>query len=185
MDFVSDLFRQMMEQRDRCLVAGPQYLPANPIEYLLIGESPPMSGSYFYIPEDIRRKGQSLPAKVFRSFLGVKGGVDEQRHEQCLIELQARNFFLVDLSTIPIDLFVHEYRKGVIVSEFEYFCSRYENLTLSTNVKQLLLLPAQTYAALEKSGGGFLEKLLNFIKIEESSICTWSNIEQKIRSNWR
>ncbi|MGA7877996.1 MAG: hypothetical protein WCA08_20225 [Desulfoferrobacter sp.] len=174
----------MKEQRERSMQASSRYIPTNPIQYLLIGESPPISGSYFYIPEDIRRKAQSLPAKVFRSFLGIKGGVDKHDYEKHLLRLGAMNFFLIDLSTIPTDAFAYNYRKQIIVAEFHSFCTRYAELNLSANVKKLVLLPGVTLRVLENGKDGFFENLLDLIKIEKTKICTWGNVEQKISTEW-
>ena len=80
MESLDDLLNKMVAQRDKCLEASSQFLPDAPIEYLLIGESPPI-GTYFYIPKKLRNKSPSLPAQVFRAFLNVNGKIDQKDYE--------------------------------------------------------------------------------------------------------
>lgn len=183
MESLLQFFNRLREQRDRCIEASSHYLPEEPIEYLLLGESPPIS-TYFYIPKKVRKKSPSLPAKVFRAFLKVSGRIDQAEYEQILLELKKKTFFLIDLCTFPLDPFTPEYRRQTIKSEFDSFGERYSTLNLSQGVKKLLVLPSGTRRLLEERKDGFFGELLRFIGIGEDLVCGWSDLEQKIERYW-
>ena len=56
---------------NECIELKTKYLPDDKIEFLIIGESPPVSGNYFYKPINLKRGSARIPAQVFRICLYV------------------------------------------------------------------------------------------------------------------
>jgi hypothetical protein len=177
MELIDSFTAKAKVHRDRCIEASLMYVPEKPIQCLVIGESPPISGSYFYIPEN-SPKPQSLPAKVFRAYLKVTGRITERRYSEFLSELQDRGFYLIDLCTLPINQFCPQFRSEFIIDEFESFRPRYLNLILSETAVKILLLPSRK--ALENGKDNFLSVLLPFLGIDAQSICKWNDLERTI-----
>lgn len=169
---------QMEKQRLSCEAAAKRYLPKGPIEYLLIGESPPISGSYFYKADDLRPKAQSLPAKVFRGFFGTNTGLSKPECERCLEKLRDKKFFLTDWCPYPIDMFTASHRVTFLRDELAHFVPRYESLSLSTSAHVIMVLPSATRKELNRKPNRDVLRRLEAIGVTEKCFVAWSQLEE-------
>jgi hypothetical protein len=174
------LWNMMIDKARMCDEASKDYLPDSPIKLLLIGESPPSKPSYFYIPEHLNKKTQSLPAKVFRGLCGTVAGVDEERCRILLRCFQRNNFFVTDLCRYPIDIFVHYFRLCIIRDQLDDFGNRVSNLSLDENCTKLVVLPGGTYEKLYENKFEDVRERLNQLGFDDNSIIRWSELEDKL-----
>jgi hypothetical protein len=170
----------MEEQWHSCEAAAQGYLPKGQIEYLLIGESPPISGSYFYKPEDLRRKAQSLPAKVFRGFFGANGGLSKPAFERCLDRLRDKKFFLTDWCPYPVDVFTPSHRVSCLKRELPSFLKRFRSLPLSQSALVFMVLPGATLKELRRKSNRDILQQLETIGVMDEHFVAWSQLEKAL-----
>jgi hypothetical protein len=174
------LSQKMENQRRSCEEAAQDYLPDGEIKHLLIGESPPISGSYFYKPEGLGRKAQSLPAKVFRAFFGRENGLSRSACEDYLLRLKGEKFFLIDWCPYPIDMFTGPHRVPFLRREISQFLKRYSSLSLSPDVTVFLVLPSATVKELRRRANRDLIEQLGRYGLTESHFVAWGQVEKAL-----
>ncbi len=179
-DLFSELSTQAKEKMRLCKRFSVQYFPDGEIELLLIGESPPIGKTYFYIPDDLRQRYHGLPAKVFRSLFNANSRIDKEACESYLNKFCKNNYLLTDLCPYPIDCFTPAFRILFIEKEIHQFVMKFSKLSLSSSCKKLLFLPSGTYKELQKKANSrILDKLVN-IGIDKTNIIKWSEIEEHL-----
>ena len=172
-----DIALRAEHKRKLCEKYANEYSPKDKIEFLIVGESPPIRESYFYIPEDLRRKHQGLPAKIFRALFGATTRIDEVQCEQFLKQFQKRNFLLTDIVPFPIDCFISQIRAEIIEKEMHAFSDRMDSLQLSALCSKLLILPSGTYQAL---GARKFINVLNTLDSFGLEIIKWRDAEDRL-----
>ena len=177
-----NLVKSLREHAKRCEKINTGYIPEGPIKFLIIGESPPADGTYFYIPKKLKKNSKTIPGQVFRAVFDINREVAEDEYEQCLNNLQSKyKLYLVDLCSYPINCFTTKYRIRFILSEFENFIKIYEKLWLDANAQKILVLPSNTIKELKKSEYHILfRKIQSALNIEEDAICKFRQLERKL-----
>jgi hypothetical protein len=169
-------YKEIAEQADRkrirCEKSAKKYFPKNKIELLLVGESPPIGETYFYIPEDLRRSAQGLPAKIFRALFDAHR-IDKRKCEKYLRKFQNRKFLLIDLIPFPIDGLTSSFRAEIIEKEISLFSKRVRKLRLSSSCKKLLVLPSGTYGKMRPKAKSRFNRL-------GFTITKWGEAELKL-----
>jgi hypothetical protein len=145
----SEIAEKAERKRLLCEKYSSRYLPKGEIELLIVGESPPISDTYFYIPADLRRRHQGLPAKIFRSLFGASTKIDRDECVQFLEKFQRHNFLLTDIVAYPIDCLVPPLRAKAIVSSISEFKTRVNFLDLADSCSKIMILPFGTYKELQ------------------------------------
>jgi hypothetical protein len=93
-----------------------KYQPAS-IRTLLVGETPPPSGKYFYLPMPMYparpiETDSSLPATIFHHYFGTRPqNVDEYHHY--LVALQTAGIFLIDILDEPLKIRDRSFPNGI------------------------------------------------------------------------
>ena len=72
-----NLVKSLREHAKRCEKINTEYIPEGPIKFLIIGESPPADGTYFYIPKKLKKNSRTIPGQIFRAFLGINREINE------------------------------------------------------------------------------------------------------------
>jgi len=165
------------QKRKLCEKYAHEYFPKDKIELLIVGESPPIGETYFYIPEDLRRRHQGLPAKIFRVLFGATTRIDKVQCEQFLKEFQKRNFLLTDIVPFPIDCFISPIRAEIIEKEIHTFSDKMNSLQLSALCSKLLILPSGTYRALKANK---YVNILNTLNSFGFKIIKWGDAEVQL-----
>jgi hypothetical protein len=154
---IQDLLGRIEAQQKKCIRAARKYIPKGKVTTLLIGESPPSSGSYFYLVPFSYCRGQSLPAKVFRSMSVCRpvlerssGKLNGSAYRECLALLKDNGFFLMDLCPYPIDAFTSRYRIDHIRANLRQFVARFNSLRKAPNINIVLVLPHGTLRILKR-----------------------------------
>ena len=176
---IEKLAAKIQAQGKTCAEEAQKYLPEAPVEMLLIGESPPTSGSYFYIPKDPCWP-QSLPGKVFRSMLDVEGKITKSIYVNCLERLRRSRFFLMDLCSYPIDAFTSPYRVEHIRAELGNFIDRFDALCKSPKIEIVFVLPTGTKRELEKKNNQDIMKKLRGNGLSRTKIVPWGDLEKTL-----
>ena len=176
----SELSNKAKEKMKLCEQVSVQYFPDGEIELLLIGESPPIGKTYFYIPDDLRQRYNGLPAIVFRNLFNANSRIDKEKCESYLNKFCKNNFLLTDLCPYPIDCFASTFRILFIEKEIHQFAKKFSKLNLSSSCKKLLFLPSGTYKELQKTANSrILDKLVN-IGIDKTNIIKWGEIAEHL-----
>lgn len=172
-----ELAARAEEKMDKCAKASARYFPPGQITLLIVGESPPIAPSYFYIPEDLVRRHQGLPSKIFRVLFSDAGRIDKERCKELLRRFQANGYLLMDLVPYPIDCFPNATRARIIQHEFDAFEQKLSTLEFSSKSKRLVLLPKRTRDAIEKDCPNVSDRLqkLGF------GIYEWKDAEAALR----
>jgi hypothetical protein len=140
---------QRAEQKKLCEKFVREFFPTGAIKLLIVGASSPIRETYFYIPEDLRKKHRGLPARVFRALFGATTKIGNEQCEKFLREFQKRRFLLIDLVPFPIHCFVPSMRAEVIDKGMETFLCKMNSLKLSASCNKLLILPFGTFEELK------------------------------------
>jgi hypothetical protein len=179
---IDNLWKMMVKKAQVCDEASEKYLPESPIKLLLIGESPPSKSSYFYIPDDLNKKAQSFPAKVFRAFRGNVAGIDKEKCRKLLRCFQENNFFVTDLSKYPLDYFVNRFRLCIIREQLDDFQDRFLELELDDDCTKLIVLPGGTHKELYNNNNfRDIRDRLYDLKFDDDFIIRWSKLESRLR----
>jgi hypothetical protein len=181
---VDIIIKILKEHGDRCNRINMEFRPEGLIKYLIIGESPPSNGTYFYIPKKLRQNSKSLPSQVFSSLLGLQEGIDKFSYERYLNRLKSKfQFYLIDLCQIPINFLFSKNRVKVIRAEFNRFILKFDFLELSPDTHKILVLPASVINEIKlPENREFLLKLIGIIGIQEEEICRFSDLERKLKN---
>jgi len=173
-----DISEKAEQKRILCDTYAQKFFPLEKIKLLIVGESPPLTGAYFYIPENLRRRHQGLPAKIFRALFNADTKIDEEQCKYYLQEFQKHNFLLLDLLSFPVDCFVSTIRIEFIGKHISDFINRYNSLELSKSCNKILILPSGTCKEL------YLKKnktILNEFRDRDFRIINWGETETVLR----
>lgn len=156
------------------------YIPQKPIKLLVIGESPPYSGDYFYVPKN-KCNHNSLPAKIFKSLYPNKSYHTKSDYNDLLNDFKNDSFFLMDLVEFPVDILTHKVRAELIILSFDSFCKRFKRLKLDSNCYILVVLPKETYDILHQNND-LKQKIrdCNIQSIQKLKITTWKSLESEL-----
>jgi hypothetical protein len=142
------------------ILARNKFKPYEGVKLLLIAESPPASGGYFYFD---RATGKD---SLFRETMKALGMFPEDKKmpkgfdkRPLLKEFQLRGFFVVDASYEPVDKLRTREKKLVITKEIPRLIADIRKL----NPEKIVIVKSSLFVlvkkALEKAGIG--EKILN------------------------
>jgi hypothetical protein len=144
--------------------ARNKYKPSK-IEFLIVAESPPASGGYFYFDRAAGRDS------LFRETMKAIGLFPEDKRMQkgfdkrpLLREFQSRGFFLVDVCYKPVDTMTRKVRRLAVKNSIPRFVSE----TIELDPEKIVIVKTSIYDdvkhALEKAGFGakILKKRLPF-----------------------
>lgn len=131
------------------------------IEYLLIAESPPKSGGYFYFDKMVKND------HLFRETMKALGIFPEDQTMRrnidktpLLKEFQSRDFFVVDVSYRPIDTLSTDERNSVVKSELPRLIDEVRKL----DPRRIIIVKKTIYKAVKEAlegahlGGRILNK---------------------------
>lgn len=163
------------QKRKLCEKYANEFFPRDKIELLIIGESPPISKKYFYIPDNLSY--QSLPAKIFRVLFSAGSSIDEIECKDYLIEFQHKNFLLTDLCSFPIDCFTSSIRAEIIENEIFTFLETFNSLNFSAMCNTVLVLPSGTFKELKKKK---YKTTWNLLEKQNLPIIKWGEIEKHL-----
>jgi hypothetical protein len=152
------------------------YIPDKPIKLLIIGESPPYSGDYFYVPKK-NCHHNSMPAKIFKSLYPNKSYNTKSDYN----DFKNDSFFLMDLFEFPIDILTHKVRSELIILSFVSFFKRFKRLKLNSNCYIIVVLPQKTSNILLHDIN-FKQKIqnCNIKNAQKLKIATWKSLESEL-----
>lgn len=142
------------------VLARDDFRPINRIRFLLIAESPPASGGYFYFDKATGRDG------LFRETMKALGLFPEDSKMQkgfdkkpLLKEFQRLGFFVVDASYTPVNGFPNPKRRRTIIGDIP----RLVDETRKLNPEKILIVKASIFAVVKSAlrEAGFGGKILN------------------------
>jgi hypothetical protein len=170
---------------NECIELKTKYLPDDKIEFLIIGESPPVSGNYFYKPINLKRGSARIPAQVFRIFFNLDG-VSNEEYKKCLNELKIKyHLYLDDLSEFPVNDYTASERVNVICSSLDNLNDRIKKLNFSDSCQKVLVLPKRTLDKFQdKKYYAEFTRILEILDITQSQICIFSRLGNYLRNNW-
>ena len=158
--------------------------PQTPIKFLVIGESPPKSGEYFYKPTDLRKGSKRLPAQIFRAIFKADEAY-KATYEEYLNRLQQQYaFYLDDLSEIPLNCIDTETRIEMINSGLDSLISRINSLQLSADCQKTLVLPVKTLSELTQNNKELFQKIIEALNLTRDDVCSFSELEYHISRHW-
>ncbi len=127
------------------------------IRALLIGEAPPPSGKYFYVPKKMSlfrdvAKDSSLPATIFNHYFGNRPA-NEGEYENYLMNLKSKGIFLVDIVDKPLKVrdksqpgSINQKNLDEIISEIPNLRKKLNERTVSIDEQRMIfLLPRLHY----------------------------------------
>jgi hypothetical protein len=132
----------------------------NAVKFLIVGESPPASGGYFYFERATGRDSlfrETLKAlDLFPEDKKMRKDLDKR---PLLKEFQARGFFVVDVRYEPVDKLSTKERKSVIIREIPRLVDAIRKL----NPEKIVIVKCSLFAPVKKAleEAGFGEKILN------------------------
>ncbi len=161
-------------------VAREAYRPER-VRVLLIAESPPASGGYFYFEKTTGRD------HLFRETMKALGlwpedksmpkGIDKR---PLLRQFQSRDFFLIDTSLVSVDRLPSRERRETIVKGVSRLIEDVRNI----GPESIIIVKASIYAlvgdALERAG--FADKVLNLGALPFPSHGNQRKYREKLRS---
>jgi hypothetical protein len=95
-------------QRTECLSFRNMFMPAS-VKLVVVAESPPISGKYFYNPEG------AITVTLFRAFM-KQIGVEPKTKNDGLLAFQKAGWVLVDATYEPVN--ANQKRDDVIVRDY-------------------------------------------------------------------
>jgi len=139
-----------------------EYKPCGQTRFLLIAESPPASGGYFYFDKATGRDNlfrETMKALALFPENGRKMQKDFDK-VPLLKEFQSRGFFVVDASYSPVDKIPKSReRKRIIIRDIP----RLVNETMKLNPEKIIIIKKSIFEPARKAleQAGFSEKILN------------------------
>jgi hypothetical protein len=142
------------------ILARDKFKPDDGLKFLLIVESPPASGGYFYFERATSKGGlfsETMKALgLFPEGSGVPKGFDKR---PLLRQFQSQGFFVVDVSYEPVNSLPNHERKRVIMDEIPKLIGEVRKL----DPQSIIIIKASIFEvvkeALEKAGFG--KRILN------------------------
>jgi len=162
------------------ILARNKFKPYEGVKFLLIAESPPASGGYFYFDRTTGRDS------LFRETMKALGMFPEDKRmpkgfdkRPLLKEFQLQGFFVVDASYEPVDKLRTREKKLIITKEIPRLIADIRKLNPETIIIVKSSLFAPVKEALEKAGLG--EKILNRSALPFPSHGNQKAYRQKLR----
>lgn len=167
--------------REDCLSKNRIYRPKEKekIKLLIIGESPPINGNYFYSYDENKKiitTRKRVSSQVFRA-LGLEGVTYKQAYQF----LMDKGFYLMDLCDYSINFLSEEVKVNIIKSRInEFFESEFNQVKrlLAKDCEKILFLPQKTLKTMEREG--LLEKLVELIG-QDVKIIEFSGLEDELK----
>ncbi len=108
---------EAIEAHLKYIIIRDEYKPDS-IEFLLVGESPPVSGNYFYYDTttgyDFLFRGTMKALRIFPENGTMPAGMDKKPK---LGEFKSRGFFVIDITYKPVNKLSDDDRKNTILKE--------------------------------------------------------------------
>jgi hypothetical protein len=133
-----------VRERDYYLRLRREHQPEN-IRLVIVAESPPASGNYFYDPT-------GSPKEPLFAALMLQLGIAPTTKEEGLIELQSRGWVLVDATYQPVDKLAKDAshdRDGVIAKDYPLLLEDLASLIPDRRSIPLILIKANVCRTLE------------------------------------